>query len=198
MNNDLRQGCCTVCNFIGFKEGCLMTEKKFMDYIHSKRFTVILSAILILCVAGIYGLLVLHEKHNTAADITSFEIYDSSSPEYMYCFDPADDNGNDIRGWLIHKGESTSYAAIKVALREQGSDTVYIIPTETSIRKDVTEAMNDGCSYDVSGFSASSGNISPKLDTSSENYTVYLYSDLNGREFLVDTGIALSTLLKAE
>ncbi len=178
-----------------FEKGHLMTDKKFIEIVHSKKFILILFVILFLCITTIYGLLVLHEKRNAVADINDFEIFDSSSPEYMYCFDPSDGSENDIRGWMIHKGESVSYAAIKVALREQGSDNIYIIPTEITIRNDVTEAMNDGCTYDISGFSASSSNINPALDISAKNYTIYIYSDYNGRKFLIDTGLPLDSII---
>lgn len=172
-----------------------MTEKKFMETVHSKKLVIILFAVLFLCIIAIYSLLVLHEKHIVAVNVNDYEIFDSSSPEYMYCFDPSDESKNDVRGWMIHKGESVKYAAIKVALREQDSDSIYIIPTEIIVRKDVTEAMNDGCSYDISGFSASSANISSKLDISEKSYTIYLYSDYNGREFLIDTGLLLNSVI---
>lgn len=92
-----------------------------------------------------------------------------------------------IRGWAIQKGHPSQTFDTQVLLKAPNG-TFYAMPTEMTVRPDVTAHFNDGNKYDASGFTVYG--LSPAFFTKGP-FSVYLLYSSNKVDILVDAGVGL-------
>lgn len=94
-----------------------------------------------------------------------------------------------IKGYVFERYTDSSPVEIRVILPVSASKG-YILPTTVTFRGDITEEMNDGTKYDWSGFEV----FIPKHDplfALDDKTSIFLWTKINGKERLIDTGKAL-------
>lgn len=89
----------------------------------------------------------------------------------------------DIKGWIIKKGVREESTIIKVALKKN-SGLYYLLPTTVTYRSDVTNVINDGTSYNYSGFSVHMPVATKLKNIKSKLYIVF---EENGSERIIKT-----------
>lgn len=113
-----------------------------------------------------FGLLIRENLYSSAKPADRFALGDLE--KVMYSVDRLDEENRSllVRGWLVKPGEAREYYNfgmdyqftavynhLTVAL--QVGDIVYLLPTRTEKRADVTAYLNDGIDYGHCGFEAS-------------------------------------------
>lgn len=100
-------------------------------------------------------------------------------------------NYTELTGWFTKLGENILNVSLQIVLKDTKSGRSFVVPTQMKVRKDVTEAYDDGHNYDQSGFYAKIPHgRSINLDQS--DYEIYVYYQWNGK-----TGVApLETTIK--
>ncbi len=94
-----------------------------------------------------------------------------------------------ISGYVFERHTDSSPVEIRVVLPVSASKG-YILPTTVTFRGDITKEMNDGTKYDWSGFEV----FIPKHDPLSaldDKTPIFLWTKINGKERLIDTGKTL-------
>lgn len=97
------------------------------------------------------------------------------------------DNAYHITGWALKKGEDINTVECYVGL-ENDKKEIYKIKTKKEDRPDVTNALNDGNNYNMSGFlGVFPSNIMPK-----EEYNVVIIYKNNGNNVIIKTDKKIS------
>ncbi len=86
------------------------------------------------------------------------------------------------KGYAYIPGEDINEACIQVLMYDAKRDVYYELPTETVLREDITQEINDGCNYDYCGFQTASYKRNLKTN---DGKWMLLY-ECNGRKLLVD------------
>ena len=166
--------------------------------LQSKRFLITFVAVLALAFAALWGLLVWNENRVEVLDAES--IPEAADGDFRYGIEELvwQEDGVSITkdsvritGWVVKPGEEIQTSAIWVVLKDTQTGKYYRLPTELTDREDVTDWMNDGLSYMLSGFHAEVPRWSA-LDTDVD-YEVYVLDVLNGTERLVPLHTTLKT-----
>lgn len=173
-------------------------EDKVLSILQSKRFLILFTVFLAAVFTAGWGLLVWNE--NRVVVIDSESIPEATDGEFRYGIEELiwQEDGVSITkdfvrisGWIVKPGEEIQTSAIWVVLKDSKTGIYYRLPTELTDREDVTDWMNDGLSYMLSGFYV----CIPRwkaLDTDTD-YKVYVLDVLNGTEKMVSLGTTLKT-----
>lgn len=90
-----------------------------------------------------------------------------------------------IDGWCAILGKPTNQAEIRVLLKDTSTQKIYQLPTTVVTRTDVTSMIDDGTSYDNSGFSVHV--MTRKFNEVGKNYEILLLYDIGGEKMVIQT-----------
>ena len=147
--------------------------------------------IILLCVAVFAGLCLYQYfrfARYEAVDISGIPVADES--EYCWEIEDSIDNGGYflLNGWIVKTGESILTHSIDIVV-EKNDGTAYLVPTEMTERKDLSEKLNGNDAYfdyAPSGFSAAVNKH--YAETGDRLFIIYRN---NGRYELVDLSTTL-------
>ncbi len=97
-----------------------------------------------------------------------------------------------IDGFIVRKGWPASRAAIHIILKNTETGQCYELPTTVVMRTDVTELLDDGNNYNMSGFHTDipEGGV---IDTEKYDYEICALFDVNNIPRIVASGTTVRT-----
>jgi hypothetical protein len=165
-------------------------EQRFIAYLHSGRFIVLFLCALGICFSIGWGILIWNEnriRHLSSADVnvTAASDYDAEIESVSWKRDDISLTSDyvTISGHLYRRGTSVERSAIRIVLKDPGTGNYLVLPTDLTLRTDITEKIHDGNNYDYCGFSV---RIPYWDDLSAKDYEIFAQYDLNdeGRTFV--------------
>ena len=165
-------------------------EKRFIAYLHSDSFIVLFLFALGICFSIGWGILVWNE--NRIRNLSSVDVNVTTASDYNAEIESAswkrDENSLTkdyvtISGHLYRRDTSVERAAIRIVLKDPDTGNYLVLPTDLTLRTDITEKKHDGNNYDYSGFSV---RIPYWDELSANDYEIFAQYDLNdeGRTFV--------------
>lgn len=155
-----------------------------------KRYGRIILAVLsvsLILVVGLWKLLIWNETRAVEYEYAG----NISANDYLFYIEKVKYNADmiNVRGWFLKKGEDIGTAIQHVVIRDIDSGKCYKLSTKAESREDVTQSINDGHNYDMSGFNAYTDIKGIMSD--SRDYELYILDENNGRNELVSLGITV-------
>ncbi len=138
----------------------IKSEKDFIELIHSKRFVAAFFVVMGVIYAVCWMVLVRNE--NRIYTLKPEDVVLSDASGYGFNVENVDWEKDEISitedyvyisGWLVKPGEQSDKVAIKIVLKDLNTGEYFVVPTEVTVRSDVTDLYNDGNEYDYCGFS---------------------------------------------
>lgn len=161
-------------------------EQRFMEWLHSDRFIVLLLCALAVCFAIGWGVLVWNENrilHLSASDVnvTKDSTYRAEIENVSWKRDDISLTKDFIviSGYLYRSGVAVEKAAIRIVLKDPASGEYLVLPTDLTVRTDITEKNNDGNNYDYCGFSV---RIPYWEELDGKDYEIFAQYDLNNEK----------------
>lgn len=171
----------------------MVTEENRYDTVvfHSKlfigRFISIAIGIIILVCVVLYK----HDTFTSEIDIKNMKIL-IKEQGVRYHFDKISLEMNfrneyelQINGWCAIPGKPTNLVEMRVLLRDVSTQKIYQLPTTVNTRNDATSVINDGNSYENSGFSVHI--MTRKFKEIGIKYEILLLYKVGGEEMVIQT-----------
>lgn len=166
-------------------------KKKNGILFHSKRFIIWFMSIAMMVIILICGFLYIHKTAIKEVDLQGLDIL--SEEEGVKChYDKIFYEMNflnvyelQIDGWCAIPGKTTNLVEIRVLLKDTLTQKIYQLPTTVVTRTEATSVIDDGNSYDNSGFSVHI--MTRKFNKAGKNYEILLLYDVGGEEMIIQT-----------
>lgn len=142
-----------------------------------------LISIFIIFICGLFSLIYIFDSIKVSKFDTSKIILNKDNIDYFIDQFTETSNTIFIRGWIVEKNIVTKNIKYNILCQNIDSGNVYVIKTFIEQRNDVTNAINDTCNYDLSGFN---GKIIKFMLPEKGKYKLMVLFQHNDKDFIIE------------